>query len=588
MDRLSYPNPQFIRKKWIDLNGEWLFCFNDDNYAKRDKKYLRNDFFDQTIQVPYSYQTKKSGIESAAKHSVVWYKKTIQLTIEKCKRYIIHFGAVDYECDIWLNDYFIFHHEGGFTPFSIDLTDYLTGKDELVLRVVDETSCRQALGKQSWKDYNFLCWYTQTTGIWQQVWLEITGETYLTDIQLTPFIDSASLMVEAKVNNKKSNTLLKTTIHYKGEVIRSVDITLKDGTARFSVDVSSTGPNFRLNFWSPSSPNLYDISFTVIEEEQEMDRVDSYFGMRQVKSKNNKIYLNNQEYYQKLILDQGYFKDGGMTGTPTELVNDIEKIKEMGFNGVRKHQKIEDHRFMYLCDYYGLVMWAEMPSPFEYSAETNQNIFRELHPFIQKHYNHPSVIAYTLMNESWGINEVYQDKLQQNFVNALFYATKSLDNTRLVIGNDGWEQTLTDVLTFHDYVEEGQEFRESYKNMEVAANGSPSRTSGRHAYAKGYCYDGEPVIISEYGGVAFKKEEDLSTWGYGERLDTEAAVIKRIQGLTEAIMDNESICGFCYTQLSDVEQEVNGLLDENHNYKFDPKEIKKIMSYKHNLGFKFL
>ena len=311
--------------------------------------------------------------------------------------------------------------------------------------------------------------------------------------------------------------------------------------------------------------------------------------MRRIDVVGNKVYLNNQEFYQKLILDQGYFKDGGLTGTVEELKRDVEYIKAMGFNGARKHQKIEDYRYAYLCDKLGLVMWAEMPSSFEYSVVTNENVVRELHAFINKHYNNPSVICYTLLNESWGINEVYSDKAEQNFINGLYYLTKSLDTSRLVVGNDGWEQSLTDILTVHDYNSYEDSLRESYKDITEAANGSPSRTSVRHCLNEGYQYDGGPFMISEFGGVAYNTQEteEKEAWGYGERLIGKEAVVNKIKALHEAVMDIEGCCGFCYTQLSDVEQEINGLLDHEHNPKFDIEEIKDILWYKHNLGFVF-
>lgn len=589
MEKLKFPNPQFVRKNWLDLTGEWQFCFDDFDKGLEKENYKRNDFFDLTINVPYSYHVKKSNINKNENHTIVWYKKEFSIEIQDNKSYLLHFGAVDYECDVWINGRHFFYHEGGYTPFTIDISDVIQETNELVLRVVDENSCRQMIGKQSWKDHNFLCWYTRTVGIWQPVWLEITGKCYLDELLLTPHIDDATLEIEAFINEDNHNTQLKVEINFGEEQIGTYYTTFKNKRTRFFVDVSSDCPNFRLHFWSPSSPNLYDIRLTLFNEEEELDIVESYFGMRNIHTKNQLVYLNNQEFYQKLILDQGYFKDGGLTGSPEEFEADVKKIKEMGFNGVRKHQKIEDHRFMYLCDKIGLVMWAEMPSPFEYSMETNQNMVQEIYPFIKKHYNHPSVIAYTVMNESWGINEVYHDKKEQSFVDALYYLVKSMDQTRLVIGNDGWEHTTTDILTFHDYNEDACSLSKSYEDIERVVNGSPSRTSGRHAYSSGYSYNGIPIMISEYGGIAIAANEEMENgaWGYGERLNSEEEILERISSLTKAIMDTEGICGFCYTQLADVEQEINGLLTESHEYKISPEKIREILEYKYNLGFTF-
>ena len=590
LSKLHYPNPQFIRENWIDLNGEWQFTFDDENIGEVDKNFIKNEFYKRNIIVPYSYHTKNSGIGLNEDHQVVWYKKDLDLNVKKEKRYILNFGAVDYKCDIWINENHIFTHNGGHTPFNLDITKYLEENNSIIIKVEDRNSCRQPIGKQSWKDSNFLCWYTRTVGIWQAVWIEEVGENYLTDIKMTPDIDNASIDLDIFIKEDDKDISLVGEIYFDDKLVNKFTTIFKSQRSRLTVDISSEDPHFRLNFWTPDTPNLYDIKFKLYKNNELVDSIDSYFGMRNVESIGRKIYLNNQEFYQKLVLDQGYFKDGGLTATPEQLKNDVLKIKEMGFNGVRKHQKIEDNRFMYLCDTLGLVIWAEMPSTFEYSKETNENVTRELYEFIDKHYNNPSVIIYTLLNESWGINEVYKDIRQQNFVNALVYLTKSLDSTRLVVGNDGWEHTMTDILTIHDYNSDKDTMRESYKNIDEAANGSPSRTSTRRCYSRGYEYNNVPIIISEYGGVAYDTNQDNekeATWGYGERLTGKDSVLNKIKELTEVVMDIEDVCGLCYTQLSDVEQEINGLLDHNHEYKFDPKIIKEILDYKHNLGFVF-
>lgn len=588
MEKLKYPNPQFIRENWLDLNGDWQFAFDDHDVGESNQQFLNDDFYTMTIQVPYSYHTKNSGIEIKEDHPIVWYKKDISLNVDQEKRYLLHFGAVDYKCDIWINDVHITTHIGGHTPFCVDLTKYISSNFCLIIRVEDHNLPTQPIGKQSWKNNNFLCWYTRTIGIWQPVWIEEVGQTYLSHIETTPQIDQASLQIDAYINNDDKNAYLKTEVFYKGDLITSFISSFKSKRARFTIDVSDEESDFRLHFWHPNTPNLYDITYQIIKEDEILDHVQSYFGMRKIEAKGNKIYLNNQEFYQKLILDQGYFYHGGLTGTVDELKNDVMKIKEMGFNGARKHQKIEDHRYMYLCDKIGLVMWAELPSSFEYSSISNENVLKEFHGFIDKHYNHPCVICYTVLNESWGINEVYSNPLEQNFINALVYLVKSLDTSRLVVGNDGWEHALTDILTIHDYNSDENSIRESYKDIVEAANGSPSKTSNRHCYNEGYHYNGCPFMISEFGGIAYHTEDTKDdNWGYGKRLTSKEDVLNKIKALHFAIMDIEGACGFCYTQLSDVEQEVNGLLDHHHEYKFDPEEIKKILEYKHNLGFIF-
>lgn len=590
LEKLNYPRPQMVRPNWIDLNGEWDFCFDDENTGLSTQAFKQPGFFDRKINVPYAYQTKNSGIGLNEDHPVVWYQRDLGLMKNKDCRYLLHFEAVDYKADIFVDGKHLFCHEGGSTPFAVDVTDVITPESKLTVRVEDYNRTNQPIGKQSWKKENFLCWYTRTTGIWQQVWLEETGSTYLSDIRMNPDIDNASLDLDLFAQNATEKTMVQGKVFFKGELITAFASTFKSNRARISVDVSSEDANFRLHFWSPADPNLYDIEFEIVENGIVLDRVESYFGMRDVSVKGNKVFLNNQEFYQKLVLDQGYWQDGGLTATPAQLQADLEKVKEMGFNGARKHQKIEDARYMYLCDVLGLVMWAEMPSFFEFSHKANENVTRELHAFVSKHFNHPSVIAYTLMNESWGINEVYKDKAQQAFVNGLYWITKSLDPSRVIIGNDGWEQTIGDIITVHDYNSDPKTLADSYQNLEQAANGNPSLTSLRHVFAKGYEYQNQPFMISEFGGVAFDTgtRQIDSSWGYGNRLNGQEEVLAKMASLCEAVYSIDHLCGFCYTQLSDVEQEVNGLLDHNHEYKFDPKVIREMMSGSKETGFLFI
>lgn len=586
MEKLKYPNPQKIRKDWIDLNGKWLFKL-DKVESVNINEPLKKEDFDLEITVPYSYMFKNSGVDIQEYFPVVWYYREFQLNKQENKSYILNFEAIDYKCDIWINDVFVQTHQGGHVPFEIDVTNQVSTNNKITIRVEDNNDTNQPLGKQSWKDENFLCWYTRTIGIWQNVWLEETGNTYLTNFAMKPNIHTSELMIDATINNNK-NALIEAKVSYNGQFITRVISSFKNRRAKFSIDVSSNLAHFRLFYWHPSDPNLYDIELNIIDENDVLeDSIESYFGMRAIETHEEKIYLNDQEFYQKLILNQGYYPNGGLTGTTDEFLDDLKKIKEMGFNGLRIHQKIESHKLLYLCDKLGLCVWAEMPSIFEFSRMSNENMFKEIHPFVDKHINHPSVITYVVMNESWGVNEISHNVEEQNFVNALYYTVKSLDSTRLVIGNDGWEQTLTDVCTIHDYNTDESTFIASYENKESAIKESPSLTSGRKTYCKGYEYQQKPYIISEYGGLAYQEDISKTSWGYGERIQSKDDVLLKIENLTKAVMKIEYCSGFCYTQLTDVEQEVNGLLDHNHNYKFDPKKIRAILESDRQYGFIF-
>ena len=588
-ERLNHPRPQFVREEWIDLCGTWEFEFDQEDRGIKEE-WFKKDQFSLEIKVPFVYQSSLSEIESKQTSNIVWYKRKVTTHKKDEDRLLLNFEAVDYHTKVWVNGEFVGQHRGGFVPFTFDITDQsIHGANEIVVRVEDDTSCSQPLGKQSWKDENFLCWYTKTTGIWQPVWIEIVPDKHIKELYMTPDIDSASIEIEVAINTHETIGELRTEIYFNDEFINSSTSPVIDGECFVVLDVSSKNPNFRLEYWNPDTPNLYDVKFIYEDSLGNKDIVRSYFGMRKVEAQNGKILLNNLEFYQKLILDQGYFGEGLMTPPTVDwLVDDVKKMKEFGFNGVRKHQKIEDNRFAYLCDYYGLVMWVEVPSAFRFSRRTKENIWHELTEIIKKHYNNPSVIVWTLFNESWGVNEIYGDKDQQNFVDAAYAYTKSQDSSRLIVGNDGWEHTKTDILTIHDYTQDHNLIKGRYTDVDKGVNDVFSVTSGRKNYSQGYEYLGEPIMISEYGGAAFSQEEQLDgEWGYGQRLTSKEAVLQRFKELTLTIMDLEGVCGFCYTQLSDVEQEVNGLLDHEHNYKFPPEEIRKILQQKRTSGYIF-
>lgn len=584
--RLKHPRPQMMRKSFLNLNGPWEFMFDVDNVGINEKWYIDQEF-NEKIEVPFVYQSSLSGIDQDIESKTVWYKKIVDIELDPAIDWLIHFEAVDYSTRVWVNGEFVGKHDGGFTPFSYNIKPYLIdGKNEIVVRVYDTTSVSQTLGKQSWKKENFLCWYTRTTGIWGSVWMEQVPKKYIEKFYLTPDIDTGILDIELYVNDYDVSSEIEVEIRFKDNLINKATHLIKDGKCNIRLDVSSNDFDFRLKYWSPESPELYDLKLSYKTDEI-IDEVVSYFGMRKIHSENRKILLNNEEFYQKLVLNQGYYGEGLMTPPDISwLENDVKKIKALGFNGVRMHQKIEDNRFAYLCDYYGLVMWAEMPSFYDYNKISSKHFIEEVSVLIDKHYNNPSVIIWTLLNESWGVNEVYDHKKQQNYINALYYYVKSRDDTRLVIGNDGWEHTKTDILSIHDYSAD-QPFNQRYNNIDKFSNGVFSKTSLKQNYSKGYYYNDEPILISEFGGIAYSNNNSSESWGYGSRLNTKEDVLTRFRNLVEDIHQMENICGYCYTQLTDVEQEINGLLDEQHNEKFKTDEIRSIILGKDQKGFIF-
>ncbi|UUZ92411.1 glycoside hydrolase family 2 [Paenibacillus sp. P25] len=576
--RQEYPRPQYVRDHWMNLNGEWDFRFDDGNVGEREQWY-NGSVLDRKIIVPFSYESKASGIGEEAHHANVWYEKKVKLPAEyEGKRVLLHFQASDYVTKVWVNGHYAGQHVGGYSAFSFDITDYLheTGQEQsIVVKAEDSMSRYQPRGKQRWKSENYGRWYTQTTGIWQTVWLEFVNEARIRHVKITPDLDTRSVMFEYEVDGAAGRRLrLETAVTFQGEPVRQVSTRVDRDQLRLSVDVTSEIHEWRLMVWRPEHPHLYDVEFTLYDGDTLLDRVQSYFGMRKISIENGSIYLNNQPVYLRSLLDQGYWPDSLLTPPSEEaILEDIDKTLEMGFNGVRKHQKIEDARFLYWCDRKGPLVWSEMAATYEFSDLAVQQFTQEWTEIVRQHYNHPCIIAWVPFNESWGVAQIYTDRKQQAFTETVYHLTKALDRTRPVVVNDGWEHTVSDILTLHDYEEFGDRFAERYGDKEPIVANELSFNRSKLAFAKGYAYKGQPIVISEYGGIAFKADKG---WGYGGMVPSEEAFLKRYKEITQAIKDIPYICGYCYTQTTDVQQEINGPLTEDRKPKVDLKAIREI------------
>ncbi|MBO0995164.1 glycoside hydrolase family 2 protein [Bacillus sp. SD088] len=576
--RKEYPRPQFERKHWLNLNGHWHFAFDRQNIGEKEQWY-RSESFDQQIIVPFTYETEASGIGEEAFCPNIWYQRHVTIPQEQVgKKVILRFQAADYVTKVWVNGEFVGSHKGGQIAFSFDITRYINEKEEfnLVIKCEDSFSCFQPRGKQRWVEENFACWYVQTTGIWQTVWLEFLHETHLETVKITPNIDTESVKFVYKLADDSfdDELVLKTKITFENTEIAEYSFQMNRATHTAEIDLTSEAFHWRIMHWNPHTPNLYDVEFTLLQGDKIIDCVQSYFGMRKISIEDGNVLLNNVPIYQKLLLDQGYWKESHLTPPSEEaIIEDIEKTFEMGFNGVRKHMKVEDQRYLYWADKKGLLVWSEMAATFEFSDEAVQNFTEEWTEVVQQQYNHPSIITWTPFNESWGIKNIYTDCQQQQFTEAIYHLTKSIDRMRPVIVNDGWEHTISDIITLHDYEEYGKRFFDRYADKdkilkEIAFN------EGKYAFAKGYEYKGQPIIISEYGGIAFTDEEG---WGYGNQVKNEEEFFERFEAITQAIKDTPYVSGYCYTQITDVQQEVNGLLTETREPKVDMKRIKEIL-----------
>lgn len=590
-DRKDYPRPQLMRSAWQNLNGEWDFAFDEENRGVREN--WQNGIPKQKkIQVPFSYETRASGIGDPAQHEVVWYQRNFSFAKKEGKRSLLHFEGVDFKAEVWVNGRSAGRHTGAYSRFSFDVTALLQeGENSLVVRCQDSISVEIPRGKQRWMQENYACWYVQTTGIWKTVWMEEVPEIHIGEVKLTPEIASGELQIEAEIvdkgrvgqGEKSRELLLLSEAFFDGEKIGSVETAIHLGRVSQHLSVLREDLfEWGLHLWTPESPALYDLKLTLMEqtsdEKSTLDEVLSYFGMREIRIDHGNILLNNVPLYQRLILDQGYFEESGLTPPSVEaLVLDIDRVKEMGFNGVRKHMKVEDERFLYLADVKGLLVWSEMAAHYRFSDAAVQEYTKEWMEVLRQNYNHPSIITWTPFNESWGIPQVETERRQQHYTEAIYHLTKAFDPMRPVISNDGWEHTVSDIITLHDYEEDGERFLNRYlTHKEEILRTQLYHCGHKSAMANGYTYEGQPVILSEYGGIAFADKQQ-GEWGYGNAVKSEEEFLLRLQKITSAIYQVPYIVGFCYTQVSDVEQEVNGLMRENRTYKVDPQKIRQII-----------
>ena len=566
--RSEHPRPDFERDNWMCLNGEWDFSLDE-------KK------FDRTIIVPFAFETELSGIGDKEFHKMVWYRKTFKLPERmKAKRVILHFGAVDYACDLWVNGTYIREHKGGQTSFSADITEAVAADDENVieLKVFDDyEDMEMPRGKQFWEQESRGIFYTRTTGIWQSVWIEAVEPLYLESFFITPEFDDKCVCFEYRLSRSGASAV-EFSIAFEGKFAACVSDVPNGKKGMVKVQLDQTGLkswNFEEELaWTPETPRLFDVEIRTYDEKGVTDLVRTYFGMRKVSIDNGKFMLNNREYYQKLVLDQGYWEESLLTAPSDEaFIKDIELTKAMGFNGVRKHQKVEDPRYLYHADRLGLLVWGELGSAYLYSREYAGRMYTEWIEAVKRDYNHPCIVAWTPLNESWGVQEIKADKYQQAHCNALMYMIKSVDTSRVVIDNDGWEHTCGDLLTIHDYTASGKVLKKHFESLEAVLSLCPGR---RSLFADGWSYQGQPVLLTEFGGVRYVPGTEVKhSWGYCDASSAEEFADKYAE-IMKAVHESPVIQGYCYTQLTDVEAEENGLLTYQRGLKMPLEKIRAI------------
>jgi beta-galactosidase/beta-glucuronidase len=565
-----YPRPQLQRQHWQSLNGPWEFAIDADGILRKPSEVQ----WQRRIEVPFAPETPASGVNNTGFYRVCWYRRSLELEpLAEDKHLLLHFGAVDYHATVWVNGCEAATHEGGYTPFTIDLTPFLKSSTlTIVVRAEDDPAdLAKPRGKQDWQLDPHSIWYPRTSGIWQTVWLEQVPATWIEQVRWTPNLERWELGVEAWLSGVRREGLKLGIKLRVGNVLLADDTyAVVAGEVHRRIALSDPGIDDYRNdlLWNPTTPTLIDVQLQLWADRGILlDEVTSYTALRSIAVDSDRFVLNGRPYALRMVLDQGYWPETGMTPPDDDaLRRDVELAKQMGFNGVRKHQKIEDPRYLYWADVLGLLVWEEMPSAYRFTHRSVERLTREWTAAIERDRSHPCIVAWVPINESWGVPNLPQNAAERHYVRALYHLTKTLDPTRPVIGNDGWESLATDIIGIHDYDSDTERIARRYRADEVLPRlFKRERPGGRLLVLESDRPHEQPIMLSEFGGIACSEND--ASWGYS-RADSGRAFERQYTTLLAVVNSLGLLAGFCYTQFADTYQEANGLLAADRRPKF--------------------
>ena len=583
--RPEHPRPDFEREGWLNLNGEWQFEIDGAGNGEHRGLTSGKDLA-RKILVPFCPESKLSGIGHTEFMADVWYRRFFEVpSAMRGKRLLLHFGAVDWHARVWVNGKFAGEHKGGYSAFAFEITGLVRdGANEVVLHAIDNTvSGLQATGKQSQKRDSHGCVYTRTTGIWQTVWLEAVGETYLREFVLTPDLDGGRLFFQGWTDGPGwcRRPACKSAGKMPAPLVKGAKVRLRAYAGNELVGEETVPAAWRSTLgvvnlsktvaWKPGKPFLYDLTIEILRGKKVIDSVRTYFGLRKITIEGNRFLINDKPVFQRTVLDQGFYPDGIYTApTDAALRRDVEISMRAGFNGARLHQKVFEPRLLYWADKLGYLLWGEYPNwglnhGHYHAVALAVHEWREV---LRRDRNHPAIIGWCPLNETYRAEDVATFQL-------LLAATQTMDPTRAFLDTSGYVHFIpeTDVFDCHDYQQDPAklaarfaEFRETAKNA-----WSNDQVDPRSAYR------GQPYFVSEYGGIRIETGRDIGAgWGYGgESLDLEK-FFERYKALTDVLLDNPHMFGFCYTQLTDIEQEQNGIVFYDRQLKYDLARLKAI------------
>ncbi|MDM7886210.1 sugar-binding domain-containing protein [Curtobacterium citri] len=594
-----YPRPQVVRRDWVDLSGPWSFR-HDDEDAGADAGWAAGVPSPRTITVPFPPESAASGIGDPGFHPVVWYSRTIgHDDLVRAghgadrPRVLLHFGAVDHRARVWIDGRFVGEHEGGHTPFTFDVTALLAETPDgaghvLVVRAEDDPDdVTQPRGKQDWHEEAHAIWYRRTTGIWQPVWLEAVPTTAIDALRWTPASPASTALSVRFRGRVPAGARLRVALRFdeRDEDLGTTewDATASRPTLEVIVPVARqrNGQAEDELTWSPETPRLVDAVLTLVDGSGAvLDVVASYLGMRSVGVGGGRFLLNRQPYPVRSVLDQAFWPESHLAAPhPLAHRQEVELIKALGFNAARMHQKIEDPRFLYWADRLGLMVWGEAPAAYEFSPTAVRRLTAEWTAAVERDASHPSIVTWVPFNESWGIQHVVSDPAQQAYARALVDLTRALDPSRPVIGNDGWEQQDTDVVTIHDYEGDGAVLADTYRDDAARTRALEGLAPSGHPQFVGGAVDrGQPVMLTEFGGVRYQAAgRRTEGWGYTAAVDGDDWVA-RITALYDGVRASTFLAGSCWTQLTDTMQETNGLLHADRTPKVPIEQIRRAVT----------
>ncbi|RYX82501.1 beta-galactosidase [bacterium] len=603
LPRPEYPRPSFVRDQWLNLNGQWSFEIDGGDSGFSRGLHKPGHELSGEITVPFCPESVLSGVGHVDFMPAVWYKKRIQIPEEwKGQKVLLNFQAVDYDATVWINGVEVGRHRGGFTPFTCALQDLATGGDEIeiCIRARDDSKSPKPRGKQSQLYHNHGCLYTRTTGIWQTVWLEPVRDTYLLRPRITPEVGPGRFRLEQRLSGNHRGLILKATLRDHEGVVSTAQVSTNyDFTPRLDLEI----PRERRHLWEVGEGYLYDIDIELVNEAGDVvDKCSTYAGLRSVQIEGKVIRINGKAVFQRLVLDQGYYIDGIMTA-PTEqaLIDDIDLSIKAGFNGARLHQKVFEEVFLYHADKKGYICWGEFADwgcrfqTVDNNAQHHGVTFAaQWAEALERDYSHPAIIGWCPLNET---HQELRDEITEldDAVHAMYWMTKLLDTTRPVLDASGYSHRVpeTDVFDSHDYEQVPPKFA---KNQEGLAENKPFMNTAGENRPISIAYRGQPYFVSEFGGIHWKPGARLITssvwdssnpddhaastisWGYGKSPTTLDEFYARFEGLCDVLLDNPDMFGYCYTQLTDVFQEENGIYAFDRSEKFDMERIRAIQT----------